>query len=227
MTDSSKFIPTERGYDLWCETYDETINPMLTLVDSFLSKITLQKKKPRIAELGCGTGRNFPFFLKLNPKVLHGFDLSEGMLAQAQKKYAHPKINLYRHNIKETLPLQNKTIDSVIISMALEHLDDISRPLQETARILSDGGELIVIEIHADVLNPSTQAGFWNKTKDKKICMESFPHTKEEVVELANVNGLRLKNCFEISPTDLDIQKNSKLKKYQGRNTLLGLVFEK
>jgi demethylmenaquinone methyltransferase / 2-methoxy-6-polyprenyl-1,4-benzoquinol methylase len=77
--------------------------------------------------------------------MLIGVDLSESMLAQAQKSLRIPLVQA----TAEALPLADGIADFVTMGYALRHLSDIGQALQEALRLLRPGGKLVLLEISA------------------------------------------------------------------------------
>ncbi len=77
--------------------------------------------------------------------TLIGVDLSESMLAQAQKSLRIPLIQA----TAEALPLADGIADFVTMGYALRHLSDIDQALREALRLLRPGGRLVLLEISA------------------------------------------------------------------------------
>lgn len=75
--------------------------------------------------------------------ILIGVDLSESMLAEAQKSLQIPMIQ----GAAEALPLADEIADFVTMGYALRHLADTSRALREAHRLLRPGGKLVLLEI--------------------------------------------------------------------------------
>lgn len=78
--------------------YDEH---MLTNIDSanefypFTAGLLSQSADSHILDLGCGTGLELEFYLKLNPSAsITGIDLSKGMLDSLKSKFPDKKLNL-------------------------------------------------------------------------------------------------------------------------------------
>jgi demethylmenaquinone methyltransferase/2-methoxy-6-polyprenyl-1,4-benzoquinol methylase len=82
--------------------------------------------------------------------MLIGIDLSEAMLAEAQKSLNIPLIQ----GTAEALPLADGVADFVTMGYALRHLSDIGQALREAKRLLRPGGKLVLLEISAPA-NPA------------------------------------------------------------------------
>jgi ubiquinone/menaquinone biosynthesis C-methylase UbiE len=110
----------------------------------------------RLLDIGTGTGRVLEL---LAPRVREalGVDASKAMLALARARlsgldFAHCAVRLadmYR------LPLSDQSFDTVVLQMVLHHAEDPAGAVLEATRVLSRGGQLLVIDLgehdHTDV----------------------------------------------------------------------------
>ncbi len=78
---------TEKGvveaYDIWAGNYDaQPGNLMLHLDERLFSTLIngADVKGKHVADIGCGTGRQWPRIFGKQPAALTGFDVSGGML---------------------------------------------------------------------------------------------------------------------------------------------------
>jgi demethylmenaquinone methyltransferase/2-methoxy-6-polyprenyl-1,4-benzoquinol methylase len=76
--------------------------------------------------------------------TLIGVDVSEAMLALAQKKLRIPLVQA----TAEALPLAAGTADFVTMGYALRHVSNIDLTLREAWRVLRPGGRLVLLEIN-------------------------------------------------------------------------------
>jgi demethylmenaquinone methyltransferase/2-methoxy-6-polyprenyl-1,4-benzoquinol methylase len=72
-----------------------------------------------------------------------GLDLSDAMLAEARRKLDIPLIQ----GAAETLPLDNETIDFVVMGYAIRHIADLHACFGEFRRVLKPGGTLLLLEV--------------------------------------------------------------------------------
>ncbi len=106
------------------------VGPGAVVVDVAVGTGLLAREAQRLMQ-GCGT--------------LIGVDLSESMLALAQKSLRIPLIQ----GTAEALPLADGIADFVTMGYALRHLSDIGLALREARRLLRPGGTLVLLEISA------------------------------------------------------------------------------
>lgn len=72
-----------------------------------------------------------------------GLDLSEAMLALARRKLAIPLIQ----GMAEALPLDDATVDFVVMGYAVRHIADLPACFNEFRRVLKPAGTLLLLEV--------------------------------------------------------------------------------
>ncbi|VFQ44076.1 ArsR/SmtB family transcription factor [Desulfoluna butyratoxydans] len=103
-------------------------------------------------DLGCGTGA---LMARLSERVSQvvGVDSSSNMLKEAEKRLQALGGGFdLRLGELEHLPMGDGEADLAVISLALHHLDNPRLALNESGRVVADGGRLLVAEFgqHAD-----------------------------------------------------------------------------
>jgi ubiquinone/menaquinone biosynthesis C-methylase UbiE len=100
----------------------------------------------RVLEIGIGSGLNIPLYPR-TLEVLIGIDPSPEMLAKARRHAAwvHFPVKLVEGEA-EDLPLQDHSIDSVVMTWTLCSIADPLAALGQIRRVLRPGGRLIFIE---------------------------------------------------------------------------------
>jgi SAM-dependent methyltransferase len=110
------------------------------IIERFLAEICrkLSTKRPRILDVGCGTGANL--------EMLAGFGDAEGVdvSPEALEFCRERGLNNVRLGEAERLPFADKTFDIVTALDVVEHLDDDSLGLAEMYRILKPGGRALM-----------------------------------------------------------------------------------
>lgn len=100
----------------------------------------------RVLEIGIGSGLNLPFYRRDIEAVI-GIDPSLELLTMARKHTAwlHFPVKLL-HGPAEALPLEDGSVDSVVITWTLCSVAEPARVLAEARRVLPPGGALIFVE---------------------------------------------------------------------------------
>jgi ubiquinone/menaquinone biosynthesis C-methylase UbiE len=100
----------------------------------------------QVLEIGVGSGLNLPFYHR-DLEGLCGIDPSPQLLAMArtQAAWVHFPVSLAEGRA-EDLPLDDQSVDSVVMTWTLCSVAEPERALAEIRRVLRPGGCLIFIE---------------------------------------------------------------------------------
>src|SRR3954469_15477566 len=102
--------------------------------------------KGRVLEIGIGSGLNLPFYCDAVEEVI-GVDPSHELLAisgRAAAGWPH-KFSLLERSA-ESLPLDDRSVDTVVVTWALCSIPDPVAALREARRVLKPGGEFRFVE---------------------------------------------------------------------------------
>jgi ubiquinone/menaquinone biosynthesis C-methylase UbiE len=104
------------------------------------------RARGRVLEIGIGSGRNLPFYRR-DLEVLLGLDPSPELLrmARAHAAWVHFPVELGDGGA-EQIPLDDHTVDDVVMTWTLCSVADPLRALAEIRRVLQPGGSLLFIE---------------------------------------------------------------------------------
>jgi phosphatidylethanolamine/phosphatidyl-N-methylethanolamine N-methyltransferase len=100
----------------------------------------------RILEVGVGTGISLPAYARANRIV--GIDLSAAMLRHAQERVAdHELTNVETLAVMDAarLALPDKSFDVVVAQFVITTVPNPEQTLDEFARVLKPGGEIILV----------------------------------------------------------------------------------
>lgn len=98
-----------------------------------------------LLEVGCGPGELLALLAQKYPDAeTFGMDLSEGMIAQAQKKL-YPPIELRIGDVEE-MPWPQHRFDLLICNAAFHHFPDPLKSLAEMCRVLKPGGKVVIAD---------------------------------------------------------------------------------
>lgn len=100
----------------------------------------------RILEIGVGSGLNLPFYAEKAKHVI-GLDPSPKLLSMAHKAIsgASRPVELLEGSA-EAIPLEDKSVDTVVTTWTLCSIPDVSRALGEVRRVLKPSGRLLFVE---------------------------------------------------------------------------------
>lgn len=142
-------------------------------IESTISKYIQNKQFEKLVDYGCGNTPYKPFFEKQVGEYI-GADLGNNTNAKIQLEP------------EGQIPLANNSIDVVLSTQVLEHVDNPNLYLTEAARILKKDGLLIITTHGYWMYHPDPQ-DFWRWTSSglKKIITEAG----FEVVDFTGVIG--------------------------------------
>ncbi len=132
-------------FDKIAHKYD-SISSFLSLgiINRWQRKLVEGLESPgKVLDLACGTAEVGALVKEKAEKVV-GLDYSLSMLKVAKRKY--PEIDFVRGDALRT-PFKDKSFDTVLVSLALRHFEDVKGSLKEIRRILKSGGEVRILEV--------------------------------------------------------------------------------
>ncbi len=91
-----------------------------------------------------------------NSGFVYGIDLSDGMIAKAEKtakKLGISNVKFFQHEL-ETLPIKNNFVDLIISNCVLNHVDNKLKVWAEIHRILKNGGRFVISDIYSEQTVP-------------------------------------------------------------------------
>ena len=95
------------------------------------------------ADIGAGTGFVTEGLLQNGLKVI-AVDQSQDMLSELMKKFKEIDCRVGK---AEKLPIADETVDYVFANMYLHHVESPAAALKEMARILKNGGKLVITDL--------------------------------------------------------------------------------
>ena len=116
-----------------------------------------------VLEIGCGAGTNFDFYAHNDIDRLYALDPSAGMISRARKKASKlgwgNRIEFLQTGA-EAVPLEDASVDTVILTFVLCTIPDWEAALKETRRVLRPDGEILFSE-HG--LSPDEEVAKWQR----------------------------------------------------------------
>jgi len=114
------------------------------ILESFVNRICrdlkreLNVERPRILDVGCGTGANLEMLGRFGEA--HGVDVSQDALSFCRAR----GLENVRHGAAEKLPYEDSSFELVTGLDVVEHLDDDVAGLAEMRRVLRPGGRALL-----------------------------------------------------------------------------------
>jgi ubiquinone/menaquinone biosynthesis C-methylase UbiE len=141
------------AYDLWASDYDMQPGNLMLHLDGklfagLIETVNIQGKQ--VADIGCGTGRQWPAIFSKQPANLTGFDVSGGMLQKLREKYPAGHISQITDNLFSNIP--DASFDVIVSTLTVAHIENIEEALHAWTRLLKPGGEIIITDFHPHTL---------------------------------------------------------------------------
>jgi len=107
----------------------------------------VQAAQGYVLEVGVGSGLNIPFYGVVATRVI-GLDPSRQLLSLARtprRRGRPPSIELIEGSA-EAIPLEDKSVDTVVTTWTLCTIPDVRAALREMRRVLRPSGQLLFVE---------------------------------------------------------------------------------
>ena len=135
----------EQAYDRWAPIYDLVFGGVFSMGRDAAIQAT-NKLGGRVLEVGVGTGISLPLY---SPNVrIFGTDISEEMLKKAKRRVAEGNLkNIEGLSVMdaEKLEFPDNAFDVVMAQYVVTAVPNPEAALDEFARVLRPGGELIIL----------------------------------------------------------------------------------
>ncbi len=133
--------------------YDKYILPKVTNALCATKPNMRQREKVvpiasgRVLEIGVGTGLNFRYYNSDKVDQLLALDPSEEMWALAESNLGNQNLNIkFIQGYAESIPIDDNSINSIVITYTLCTIPDYITALQEFRRVLKPNGVIIFCE---------------------------------------------------------------------------------
>jgi malonyl-CoA O-methyltransferase len=206
-----------KAYDSWASVYDTDGNPLVALDDDIVPRLYLARiSNASVLDVGCGTGRHTAFLSALAHDVV-ALDASAGMLAKARERLVRTersgRVRFVQHHDLARLPFDDASFDVIVCALVLEHVEDLTQPIREMARVAKPGALVVVSDIHAR-MRERTQANFTDPATGDDVLPPSYPHEAEDYANAASAAGLTVVDVAEIKGTAVFAERVPRAKKY-------------
>lgn len=195
MSPSYSIDEVASAYNQWSKTYESFENLTRDLSAMVLRQQLWPLSHHDVLEIGCGTGLNSRYLAQHSKRFL-AMDFSAGMLAAARAKVSNPGASFIQRDIRNGWPLAGASVDLVVCSLVLEHIEDLGPIFKEAARVLRPGGEFFVCEYHPFRQLLGSQARFTDEASGDLILIPAYLHDVSDYLNTA------LENRFEIRRID-------------------------
>ena len=134
----------QKIYQRWAPVYDRVYRSLLRDGHRTLARLAAGAGTD-ILEIGVGTGLVLSHYPRRSRVT--GIDISEHMIAKAREKIARHKLFHVRHlqvMDAHALSFEDKSFDAVCLPFVITLIPEPERALDECARVLRPGGEIIL-----------------------------------------------------------------------------------
>ncbi len=143
-------------------------------------------------DAACGTGRLSRLLVDHGHDVT-GVDLSEAMLERARASV--PEATFHVGSLQH-LPFADGSFDVVCCGLALTHVSESLPAIAELARVLRDGGRLLLSDIHPVAVATGSHA-FFRFADGSRGVVRNELHWHGEYLDAFAAAGLRVRRCLE------------------------------
>ncbi|MDH5233375.1 MAG: class I SAM-dependent methyltransferase [Gemmatimonadota bacterium] len=192
-----------RAYDLWAARYDTDENRTRDLAGRVLRAAGLELAGRDVLELGCGTGRNTEW-LATGARAVVALDFSDGMLAEARRRVGLPSVRFVPHDVRRAWPVADASVDLIVVTLVLEHVEALPPVFNEAARVLRPGGTIFCAELHPMRQLLGRQAEFTDPATGELARIAAFLHDASEYVRSGLAAGLVLTDLGEWRDDEAD-----------------------
>jgi len=187
-------VSADYGYNLWAQSYDHELNPLLALEERVLIPILPDLNGSRVLDLACGTGRWLGTLLRLGASSGIGIDCSHAMLAAAGSK------PLLRGRLVRAdglaLPLRDAAADLIVCSFALGHFREVHGLAAEVARVARPSATVYISDVHPEAY----RKGFLRtrfRSNGSPIEITTFSRPLEHIFDTFAAHGLAVSESIE------------------------------
>lgn len=178
------------AYNIWAEQYDTNRNRTRDLEAISLRETLIKIQFDNCLEIGCGTGKNTEWLIAKAKHIL-AIDLSEEMLAKAQRKIQSDKVRFVRADINNEWDFAgNKKYDLVTFSLVLEHIENLESVFEKLRAVVKPNGYVYIGELHPFKQYGGTKARF--ETDSGVQVVNCFNHHISDFTTAATKNGFQL-----------------------------------
>lgn len=159
----------------------------------------------RVLDAGCGSGVYTEWLLERDADVV-ATDVSEAMIRETESLVGDDAV-LHQADLREPLSFaESASFDGVVCAQVLDHIEDLSVPIGEFARILRPGGYL-VLSVRHPVRNALEYDG-WSyfeterQIEDWGVDTPHYPRPLAGILNTLLEAGFRFERVTEPTPSE-------------------------
>lgn len=101
----------------------------------------------KVLEIGMGSGHNLQYYDRKRVEFVWGLEPSKGMRRKAKQNISESLVDVrWLDNPSEDIPLEDDSIDTIVLTYTLCTIPDYRQALMEMTRVLKPSGRLIFSE---------------------------------------------------------------------------------
>ena len=181
MSESDRTDEVASAYDAWSRTYESVENPTRDLAALALRRQLAGLPRLDVLEIGCGTGLNTRYLAEHCRSVL-ALDFSAGMLERARANVSAPNVRFAENDIRARWNVDDSSVDLIVCTLVLEHVEDLRRVFREAARVLRPGGRFFIYELHPFRQLRGGQAQFRDSRSNEVVLIPAHLHDVSDFV---------------------------------------------
>jgi SAM-dependent methyltransferase len=186
-------VSTVLAYQQQSASYDAEAGGGLFAADEPVVAQYLGGREPGVAlDAACGTGRFAEFLARRGHRVI-GVDSSPDMLAYARRRVPDGE---FRRGELYRLPLPDDSVDVIVCALALVHVARLDPVLAEFARVLRPGGDLVISDIHHELVTRGSVITARGPAGEPCIAA-TYRHRLGDYLRPALSLGFRVQRCEE------------------------------
>jgi ubiquinone/menaquinone biosynthesis C-methylase UbiE len=168
------------------------MNPLVMAEQPAMNALLDGIASGRALDTACGTGRLTRMLVDHGHKVT-GLDTSEAMLERARINV--PEATLHLGSLLH-LPFPDASFDVVCCGLALTHVLLLQPAIAELARVLREGGRLLLSDVHPVAVATGSHA-FFRYPDDSRGVVRNELHWHGEYLDAFASVGLGVRRCVE------------------------------
>jgi ubiquinone/menaquinone biosynthesis C-methylase UbiE len=185
-------LEAEPGYAAWSETYDDRVNPLLLAEQPAMRALIEGLPRGRVLDAGCGTGRLTRVLIDRGHDVT-GVDTSDAMLSRARSLV--PQASYHAASFLH-LPFPDESFDIVCCGLSLTHVTVLRAAIAELARVLAEGGHLLISDVHPVAVATGAHA-FFRRSDGSRAVVRNELHWHGDYLNAFALAGLHVSRCLE------------------------------
>lgn len=201
-------MPRE-AYRLWAKDYPPYAHNLLMQVEErAVMELLPTVRGKRVLDLACGTGRYARLLQEQGARVI-GLDFSYEMLARSENQFGRVQGDM------SALPLRQTLAEIIVCGLAVGHVPNLERTLQEMARVLTPHGTLVYSDFHA-----AGDALGWKRTfrsAKKTFAVQHFARTEQEHARALQAAGLSVETVRVVQITQDLARTDARAENFRAR----------